>query len=461
MSFRVSRAVRAVAFASVVALMATACGGDDDDADDSATTTASATETTASESTETTAADSTETTAAESTETTAAESTDTTAAAGDDPFGTPNAASGDPVKVGYISDGQSAAIDNTDELLTAEATVEYANEYLGGLAGRPIDLVTCETKQDAALATDCANQMLEEDVVAVLFNVSGQSTSIAKPLQDANMPLFAGQAADIATDAESTFVLSNGLASFAHPATVARDNGFTKEATIVIDVPGASGPAKSLGVAVLANAGVPAAEVVAIAPGTADMGPQVQAALGNGPELVHIIGDAGFCTTALQALEAAGYDGTITAISQCIADSTIESIGDYLEGILVSYTATIDPEDPDYQTFVAVVDKYADDPDRISLTSNPVGAFAVVTNFVRLMADATGDITQESVISTAKSTGPVPMSMGAGLTFKCDGTAVAILPAVCTAGFVEATLDADGQPANFTEVDPGDILKLG
>jgi branched-chain amino acid transport system substrate-binding protein len=245
------------------------------------------------------------------------------------------------------------------------------------------------------------------------------------------------------------------------PATVARDKKYTKAAIIVIDVPAASGPTKALGGGFLMKAGVTAPDIVAIAPGTADMGPQVQAALGNAPQLVHIAGDAAFCTTALQALDAAGYTGTVTAISQCVDASTVAAVGDYLKGILVAYSGTVDPTDPDYKTFVAVIGKYADDPSKISLTSNPVGAFGVVDNFVRAMAGATGEITPASVITQLKGNPALPLALGAGLKFKCDGKAVSILPSVCTSGFVQATLDASGKPSGFQVVEPGDLQNLG
>jgi branched-chain amino acid transport system substrate-binding protein len=446
---------RVIAFGTALVLTAAACGGDNKS---STNTTAGGATTSAGGSTTAAAGG---TTSAGGASTTSAGGASTTTATGGDPLGTPQKATGTPVKIGYISDGRSASIDNTDELLTAEATAKWANDYQNGLAGHPIDLQTCETKQDAALATDCANQMVQKQVAAVVFNVSGQSSSLGKPLQDANVPLIAWQAADIATDKDSTFVLSNGLSSMSQPAAVARDKKYTKAAIIVIDVPGASGPAKTLGVKALANAGVPNADVVAIAPGTADMGPQIQAALGKDPQLVHLIGDSAFCTTALQALQAASYSGTITAISQCISDATIKTVGDYLKGVLVGYNATIDPNDPDYKTFVAVVNKYAQNPGSISLTSNPVGAFAVVSNFVRAMAKASGTITQPSVITTIRGAGALPLAMGAGLTFNCNGKAISILPAVCTSGFVQATLDAQGKPTDFTKVDPGNLQNFG
>lgn len=441
MATRLAHAARGVALLASLCVVAAACG-DDEDSDSTATTSSSATA------------------ASPASDTTAGAAA--TAVAGGNALGTPNEASGAPITIGYISDGQSASIDNTDELLAAEATVEYANDYLGGVAGRPIELLTCTTQQDAALATDCGNQMVSAGVPAVLMNVSGQGDAIAKPLQDANIPFVAWQfSGAAAADTESTFVFSNGLSGLVQPATVARDRQYTKAAIIVIDVPAASGPTRSLGGGFLQKAGVAAPDIVAIPPGTADMGPQIQAALSNDPQLVHIAGDAAFCTTALEALDAAGYTGTVTAISQCVDTSTIDAVGDYLEGVPVAYSGTVDPDDPDYQTFVAVIDEYASDPSSISLTSNPVGAFGVVTNFVRAMAGVTGDITPSSVIATLKGNPALPLALGAGLEFRCDGTAVSILPSVCTSGFVQATLDAEGQPTDFEVVEPGDLQSLG
>jgi branched-chain amino acid transport system substrate-binding protein len=61
------------------------------------------------------------------------------------------------VAVGFISTGQTAAIDTTDEIKAAQAVVKYANQYLGGIGGRPIELTTCEEKGVPATAQDCAN----------------------------------------------------------------------------------------------------------------------------------------------------------------------------------------------------------------------------------------------------------------------------------------------------------------
>ena len=43
----------------------------------------------------------------------------------------------------------------------------------------------------------------------------------------------------------------------------------------------------------------------------------------------------------------------------------------------------------------------------------------------------------------------------------CGVNAVAIIPAICTAGAVQATLDEKGAATNYRTVDPSPVLKLG
>jgi ABC-type branched-subunit amino acid transport system substrate-binding protein len=437
-----SKRTKLLVLASAVAMTAAACGSSSKSTATSATTAASSSSSAAASST--TAAAASSTTAAAASSTTAAASS-TTAAASSDPLGTPNKATGSPVKIGYIYDGQSAAIDNREDGLMAAASVKYANDYLGGLGGHVIDLQLCDGKQDAGLTTDCSNQMVQKGVAAVLFNVSGQAGSIVKPLAAANIPIVAFSSADASLIADKTaFNLSNPIAGIAaFPATVAGKNKFTKSAMIVIDVPGATGPAKAVGVPAFQAAGS-TLDIVNIAPGTADMSPQVQAMLKKSPEMVHIIGNAVFCQSAIKALRDASYAGVITMISNCVDPATIKAIGAGLKGILVSYTAGEDPSNPDYKTYLAVKDKYAAG-QTINVSGTPVGSFVVVDAFAKAMAKVTGDITPATVVSTLQGMDALPLPTVKGATFKCDGKAIPGIPIACTTGFATATLDATGK----------------
>jgi branched-chain amino acid transport system substrate-binding protein len=350
------------------------------------------------------------------------------------------------VKIGYIHDGQSAAIDNREDGYVAAATAKYANDYLGGIGGHPIDLVLCEGKQDAALTTDCANQMVQKGVAAVLFNVSGQAGALVKPLADAKIPIVAFSSAEATFLADKTaFALSNPIAGIAgFPATVAAKNKFTRAGMLVIDVPGATGPAKAIGVPAFQAAGA-TLDIANVAPGVADMSPQVQAMLKKDPQMVHIIGNAVFCQSAIKALRDASFKGVITMISNCVDPATIKAIGAGLKGILVSYTAGEDPNNADYKTFLAVKEKYASG-QTINITGTPVGSFVVVDAFAKALAKLTGEVTPATIVSTLQGMDALPLPTVKGATFKCDGKAIPGIPPACTNGFATATLDATGKP---------------
>src|SRR4029450_9730152 len=128
-----------------------------------------------------------------------------------DLLGPEDAATGDPVKIGMVSDGATDAFDNTDELRAAKATADYFNEHKGGIGGRPIEVVTCETGADPAGATDCANQLVEAEVVAVALSQSAVADSVWEPLHAAGIPTLFFQTSTEAmlSDTTDSFVMVN------------------------------------------------------------------------------------------------------------------------------------------------------------------------------------------------------------------------------------------------------------
>ena len=154
-------------------------------------------------------------------------------------------ATGEPVRIGIISDGSTPAYDASDELRAADATVEFWNRHRGGIGGRPIELVTCETAGDPAHATDCGNRMVEDGVVAVVFSNSGVGDSAWEPLHRSGIPtMFFQTSGDAVTrDPQSTFVLVNPLpAVFGLPLSVAENEGSTRSPSSSSTSPSRSPP---------------------------------------------------------------------------------------------------------------------------------------------------------------------------------------------------------------------------
>ncbi len=376
-------------------------------------------------------------------------------------LGTKDPAKGTAVKVGVISNGKTPTIDNSQETPVAEATAQWINEYQGGIGGHPIQLVICNDGNEPGKAVDCANQMLQEKVVAVVIGQNGVAESSWRPLHDAGIPVFnyASGNTSMASDTASTFMVANPRASlFSLPAGVAKKAKAKKVSAVIIDVPAATSFYKEQAPDLFQKQGLDF-ELIAVAAGTADMTPQMQKlASGNPKGTAFVVGNDAFCIAAFNGLRTAGFKGTVTTIVQCITDATRTAVpGDFLKGMQISSFAPLtDAKDPSIKQYNAILDKYgADDVDR----TNTVGAamFNAMAAFGVAVKGLKGDATTASVLSTIKS---MPWSVvpgSGGLHFRCNGKADPTQPAVCSNATNAATLDATGKPATYTPVNDAEI----
>ncbi len=364
-------------------------------------------------------------------------------------LGSVDEAAGDPVKIGIISDGRSATVDNSAQFDVAEATAKWLNERKGGIGGRPIKLVTCETLNDPAKGTDCGNQMIENEVVAVAVAESGVVESVAQPLADANVPamFFGSGNQTLLSDPESTYLLGDPtFATLSMPISVAKDKGVEKVTEVVIDVPAALDQQR-IAPARYEDAGLDY-EVVPVAPGTADMTPQMQNVVDGDPGVVFVVGNDSFCISAFNGLRAVGYDGTITAISQCITPATREAVpADELSGMVVSAITPGGGTDPSSVLYGTVMDAYGDDIDLED--TSPRTMFISLSGLQAALAGISGEITQETVNATIKAMPEIELPGAAGLRFRCNGKASPDYPAVCVRGGLSTTLNDEGKIQEF------------
>jgi branched-chain amino acid transport system substrate-binding protein len=361
-------------------------------------------------------------------------------------------ASGEPVRLGMASDGATDAFDNRDELRAAEATAEFWSTHRGGVGGRPVEVVPCETGGQPAGAEDCANQFVEAGVVAVALSQSAVTESLWEPLHEAGIPTFINQASGeaVSADPESTFTLfSAATTGIALPISVAESQSVDRIAFVVIDVPQALSIIEDFGGDILDDAGLDY-DVVAIPPGTADMTAQMQQVASSDAGLVYVIGNDAFCIAAFNGLTAVGYDGEIASITQCITDATREAVpGEVLEGLHISSTMALGAtDDPTFQLYQAVMSTFGDDVEDVR-NATSMGGYITMAALLTALDGIQGDITPQTVIDTIKTMPEQELPGGGGLTFRCGGSAVESLPAVCSNESLRTQLDADGQPTTY------------
>ena len=131
------------------------------------------------------------------------------AASADSGLGTKTPAKGTPVKIGLITDGKTSGTDNSIETPVSEAAVKWINQYRNGVGGHPIDLDICTNNGDPSKSADCANQMIQDDVAAVVFGSNQFSLNAWTPLHDAGVPvfIFGSGTPDLLEDTASTFIM--------------------------------------------------------------------------------------------------------------------------------------------------------------------------------------------------------------------------------------------------------------
>jgi len=373
-------------------------------------------------------------------------------------LGTPKAASGTPVKIGFMSTGRTQTVDNTDEIKAAQATAAYANAYLGGLRGHPIELVICEDKNVPATAQACGNTFLQEHVAAVAAGANGQPDPVIQIVNPAGIPVgLNSSGSTMVLNTPGVFVWSNTLAPFGTSAAYAREHKLTKAAVLVIDVPAATDTAKALLPAFFRNAGA-TAKVVAIPPGTADMTPQIQAA--GHPDLFHVIGNAAFCASAIRAIRTIAPKASITAIGNCIGTDKGSSIPGGFKGVTIVAQANVNPDDKEFQLFKAVIGKYGNG---LGTNDTVTTGYQGMLSFVRAVNAASGtDVTPAGITKALQSMPATPYPLGGGATFKCDGTALAAASKnICSTASFVADAATDGTLSNFTTLDATGIYKLG
>ncbi len=370
-------------------------------------------------------------------------------------LGTPDPATGETLRIGYAWDGATAAVDTTEDLETAQASVEYVNEYLGGIAGQRVELVPCSSDQTPAGAGACANQFIVEEVPVVLNANTGQAAGFFEPLATAGVPIFAAGADP--RNAGVTVLSNSVLALAAGPAQVLADAGVTRAAIIGIDVPAASAALKTSATLFYEEVGIEP-DVILIPPDTPDMAPHIQAALTKDPGGISVVGDPVFCAKAMAGIAFTAFSGEIAIIPQCMDDNIRENATN-LEGVHTVTTFNSDPTTEEFQLFQAVMEKYAGS-DAETGGSN-AASYQVVVGFARAMQALTGEVTAASVRAALESMPATPMPLAQGLTFQCNGTRVPTFPMFCSNDVYQTVLDAQGNPRDFEVLNGDSLMDLG
>jgi branched-chain amino acid transport system substrate-binding protein len=97
-------------------------------------------------------------------------------------------ATGEPIKIGCVN-SEGGAFSVPELRVGNEVAETYINEQLGGVKGRPLQVNRCTTDGSPEASIDCANQLVEEGVVAVIEGTDLGGDAMLPILADAGVPL--------------------------------------------------------------------------------------------------------------------------------------------------------------------------------------------------------------------------------------------------------------------------------
>ena len=240
------------------------------------------------------------------------------------------------VKIGFHN-MEGGAVSLPELRLGIEAAVQYVNDELGGVDGRPIELVVCNTDGSPESSINCANRFVEESVVLAVQGVDAGADAALPILADAGI-VETGKNAfgpQQQIDVGHSYFTGGALQAFAVAALSTFEREGAERATLFFnDIPSSHDFVRDVIEPVADIIGVDV-NAVYFAPGAADWSAVVASALTDDPQAVGSTGLADpDCIAMIDALGAAGYDGLVYA-SQCT--EFVETLGpEVAEGVLMT-----------------------------------------------------------------------------------------------------------------------------
>jgi ABC-type branched-subunit amino acid transport system substrate-binding protein len=373
-----------LAILAIVGLVAAACGSDDDGG--TADTTAPA------------ATDAAAETTAGGTE--APTSEPTTEPSGEAP-------SGDPIKVMTVTTLNAAGPTYENIANTANAYADYINAR-GGIAGRPLEVTVCDEQFDPAVATTCARQAVDEEMVSIVGSFTFFAESIVPVIAESSITWFGACCPITPSELTSPYSFNIGNQPMYAVGAVKKavDDGCEAINAVIIDGAQIFIPPMENA---MANLGQSFGEVVILPPTAQDYSAEVAQATSGADCVISIISETPFITWntawAQSGTEAQQYgpQGNLNEISA--AGNEEATNGNIIAGMYPDIST-----EPWAEYRVALEEAGLDLTEQDYNSLGGMGTWAAFVGFTQIAETIEGDITAESFYEAASNTSELDLN---------------------------------------------------
>ncbi len=347
-------------------------------------------------------------------------------------LGTAHPASGTPVVFGLLN-LLSGPVTFPEVSEAEQAAAAYANQYLGGIGGHPIKIVSCATDGQPATSARCANQLLNDHPVAILGGADTGAPGAIPVWQRAKLAYLGGVPfTPVESNYPNAVIFDDvSVADNAAASVYAAKTLHAKTAAIIYtsDTQGTS-VADNVIAPVMKNVGFTKITKVPVPPTATDVTSAVAAAIGAHPDVVYI-DDPNSCPQVLSSLKQLGSTAKVLGVDPCTSPPAIAAANGGATGMYYS-SPVLAPDAGTTQSdlYLSVLKKYA--PKTIALDSLTAMGFATVMNVQAALAHFTTAQLKTATILAAFRSGSDHANFMAH-PYTCDGKQLAGATAVCNA----------------------------
>jgi ABC-type branched-subunit amino acid transport system substrate-binding protein len=333
--------------------------------------------------------------------------------------GSAGVSEGGPIKIGVVTNVGSALSNYPDIQVGVQAAVHAVNED-GGINGRELELVFCNTRGDVNQAATCGREMVDDGVVAIV----GQASAFAATTQPVTFAAGIPEIGNLPLGEVETWTseFSNPL-SAGHPGNTAatmfaaKQMGLESVVIANVDIPGGNGGA-DIGEVAAKGVGLDVKERIRIpSTGVADYTPFVQRAVDSGADALYVLHGPVAFVAMVKAADAIGADIQVLGSGFTLGQSEAANLGALAERvILASPLPSVDDLDNE------VVARYHEelDADGVPMTLElrriaGLNGWLAAHAAAEVLRTIDGEVTRESVVEALKTTEPI--ELGGGIVF--------------------------------------------
>lgn len=336
----------------------------------------------------------------------------------------------EPIHIGMINQ-EDTPLGSFPELRRAtEAAVAFVNEELGGVGGRPIELHTCIVSFNVEQSQACAQEMVQQDVVALSGGIDVTSNGSIPVLTENEIPQIGGIPANLVEQrSDVTFFFSGGttgaVAAFlAHAA----DEGAEKAVIGYGEFESFDVTAEDYGVPVGESLGLDVE--TAVFPVTAtDFLPILTGIADRDPDAIVMLVAGSSCVPLVQTYRDLQIEAQLYLVGACAADEIVEAAGDDMDGVILNSEGRVvgaDEDDVEGGIYDAINERYADGE---GSGSGTLGVRSML-NLYSLMAEiGPDDVSRAAILELVRASVERPSFWG--FPYTCDGEQIAGLPSLC------------------------------